>query len=110
MLTDFHLVQYADPVLDKLDIHRVVSHRLFRESCYNHKGNYVKVINASFSHVSSLTYLCRISPNWVVLSQIPSFWTTLQHHISSIPTMRSLCRRGSMTPMTQNSPIFVLSL
>lgn len=35
--------QYADPVLDKLDIHHVVSHRLFRESCYNHKGNYVKV-------------------------------------------------------------------
>jgi len=35
--------QYADPVLDKLDIHRVVAHRLFRESCYNHKGNYVKV-------------------------------------------------------------------
>jgi RNA polymerase II subunit A small phosphatase-like protein len=28
--------------LDKLDIHQVVSHRLFRESCYNHKGNYVK--------------------------------------------------------------------
>lgn len=36
-------LQYADPVLDKLDIHRVVSHRLFRESCYNHRGNYVKV-------------------------------------------------------------------
>ncbi|KAI6040330.1 NIF-domain-containing protein [Pisolithus marmoratus] len=36
------LSKYADPVLDKLDIHRVVSHRLFRESCYNHKGNYVK--------------------------------------------------------------------
>lgn len=36
-------LQYADPVLDKLDIHKVVSHRLFRESCYNHKGNYVKV-------------------------------------------------------------------
>jgi RNA polymerase II subunit A small phosphatase-like protein len=33
---------YADPVLDKLDVHRAVSHRLFRESCYNHKGNYVK--------------------------------------------------------------------
>lgn len=29
-------------MLDKLDIHQVVSHRLFRESCYNHKGNYVK--------------------------------------------------------------------
>ncbi|KIM45034.1 hypothetical protein M413DRAFT_441678 [Hebeloma cylindrosporum] len=36
------LSKYADPVLDKLDIHRVVAHRLFRESCFNHKGNYVK--------------------------------------------------------------------
>ena len=35
--------QYADPVLDKLDVNHVVAHRLFRESCYNHKGNYVKV-------------------------------------------------------------------
>ncbi|KZT40526.1 NLI interacting factor [Sistotremastrum suecicum HHB10207 ss-3] len=36
------LSKYADPVLDRLDIHRVVTHRLFRESCYNHRGNYVK--------------------------------------------------------------------
>ncbi|EGG01452.1 uncharacterized protein MELLADRAFT_39109 [Melampsora larici-populina 98AG31] len=36
------LSKYADPVLDMLDIHHVVKHRLFRESCYNHKGNYVK--------------------------------------------------------------------
>lgn len=36
------LSKYADPVLDMLDIHRVVKHRLFRESCYNHNGNYVK--------------------------------------------------------------------
>ncbi|PIL35846.1 transporter [Ganoderma sinense ZZ0214-1] len=36
------LSKYADPVLDKLDVHHVVSHRLFRESCYNHRGNYVK--------------------------------------------------------------------
>ncbi|KAF8813591.1 NIF-domain-containing protein [Phlegmacium glaucopus] len=36
------LSKYADPVLDKLDVHRVVAHRLFRESCFNHKGNYVK--------------------------------------------------------------------
>ncbi|THH08421.1 hypothetical protein EW146_g8995 [Bondarzewia mesenterica] len=36
------LSKYADPVLDKLDVNRVVTHRLFRESCYNHKGNYVK--------------------------------------------------------------------
>ncbi|KAH0589400.1 hypothetical protein H2248_005157 [Termitomyces sp. 'cryptogamus'] len=36
------LSKYADPVLDKLDTHQVVSQRLFRESCYNHRGNYVK--------------------------------------------------------------------
>ncbi|GAA5842013.1 hypothetical protein JCM9279_002756 [Rhodotorula babjevae] len=36
------LSKYADPVLDQLDVHRVVKHRLFRESCYNNKGNYVK--------------------------------------------------------------------
>ncbi len=36
------LSKYADPVLDMLDIHTAVRHRLFRESCYNHKGNYVK--------------------------------------------------------------------
>ena len=37
------LLQYGDPLLDQLDIHHVVHHRLFRESCYNHQGNYVKV-------------------------------------------------------------------
>ncbi|KAK9765150.1 hypothetical protein K7432_006746 [Basidiobolus ranarum] len=36
------VAKYADPVLDKLDIHEVVTHRLFREACYNHRGNYVK--------------------------------------------------------------------
>ncbi|BFZ64035.1 hypothetical protein YB2330_005173 [Saitoella coloradoensis] len=36
------LSKYADPVLDMLDIHGVVHHRLFRESCFNHQGNYVK--------------------------------------------------------------------
>ncbi|KAF7721052.1 hypothetical protein EC973_005517 [Apophysomyces ossiformis] len=36
------LAKYADPVLDMLDVHKVVRHRLFRESCFNHKGTYVK--------------------------------------------------------------------
>jgi len=36
------LAKYADPVLDMLDKHRVVKHRLFREACIHHKGNYVK--------------------------------------------------------------------
>ncbi|KIY44371.1 NLI interacting factor, partial [Fistulina hepatica ATCC 64428] len=36
------LGKYADPVLDTLDMHNVVTHRLFREACYPHRGNYVK--------------------------------------------------------------------
>ncbi|KAG0163236.1 hypothetical protein DFQ28_000260 [Apophysomyces sp. BC1034] len=36
------LAKYADPVLNMLDVHKVVRHRLFRESCFNHKGTYVK--------------------------------------------------------------------
>lgn len=36
------LAKYADPVLDLLDIHKVVDHRLFRESCSCFKGSYVK--------------------------------------------------------------------
>ncbi|ORX91747.1 NIF-domain-containing protein [Basidiobolus meristosporus CBS 931.73] len=36
------LSKYADPVLDTLDVHKVVHYRLFRESCYNYGGNYVK--------------------------------------------------------------------
>eukprot|EP00301_Raphidiophrys_heterophryoidea_P004633 c11999_g2_i1.p1 GENE.c11999_g2_i1~~c11999_g2_i1.p1 ORF type:complete len:276 (-),score=65.45 c11999_g2_i1:539-1366(-) len=33
---------YADPVVDQLDTKRVVQHRLFRESCVQHAGNFVK--------------------------------------------------------------------
>lgn len=36
------LAKYADPVLDLLDTNKTVRHRLFREACTNHKGNYVK--------------------------------------------------------------------
>lgn len=36
------LSKYADPLLDKLDIHKVINYRLFRESCVYHEGHYVK--------------------------------------------------------------------
>jgi len=36
------LAQYTDPVVDLLDVHKVVDWRLFRESCTPFKGAYVK--------------------------------------------------------------------
>ncbi|KAG0709336.1 NIF-domain-containing protein [Suillus ampliporus] len=36
------LSAYADPVMDYLDIYKSVSYRLFRESCFRFRGNYVK--------------------------------------------------------------------
>ena len=36
------LAKYANPLLDQLDIHKVVRHRLFREACVYHHGSYVK--------------------------------------------------------------------
>lgn len=36
------LSKYADPLLDELDVGKVISKRLFRESCVLHEGHYVK--------------------------------------------------------------------
>jgi len=34
--------RYGDPLLNELDVHKSVHHRLFRDSCYNYQGNYIK--------------------------------------------------------------------
>jgi RNA polymerase II subunit A small phosphatase-like protein len=36
------LSKYADPVLDLLDIHKVIDARLFREGCVQYQGGFVK--------------------------------------------------------------------
>lgn len=57
--------KFADPVLDKLDIHQAVSHRLFRESCYNHNGEYVK----------DLSQLGRPLADTIILDNSPASYT-----------------------------------
>lgn len=34
--------KYGDPLLDKLDFSKSIHHRLFRDSCYNYQGNFIK--------------------------------------------------------------------
>lgn len=67
------LSKYADPVLDILDIHNVVQHRLFRESCYNHNGNYIK----------DLTHIGRDLKHTIIIDNSPTSY--LFHPSNAVP-------------------------
>jgi len=67
------LSKYADPVLDLLDRYKVVKHRLFRESCTNHQGNYVK----------DLSRLGRELKNCIIIDNSESSY--LFHRQNAIP-------------------------
>lgn len=67
------LATYADPVLDHLDIHNAVDHRLFRESCCNHMGNFVK----------DLSRLGRDLPSTIIIDNSPASY--IFHNENAIP-------------------------
>ncbi|KAF9165224.1 hypothetical protein DFQ26_000434 [Actinomortierella ambigua] len=67
------LSKYADPVLDMLDIHKVIKHRLFRESCFNHKGNYVK----------DLSVIGRDLRNAIIIDNSPASY--IFHQTNAVP-------------------------
>ncbi|KAI9319334.1 HAD-like domain-containing protein [Dichotomocladium elegans] len=67
------LSKYADPVLDILDVHKVVKHRLFREACFLYKGTYVK----------DLSQLGRDLPSTMILDNSPASY--LFHNANAVP-------------------------
>lgn len=67
------LTQYADPVLDMLDKYKVIRHRLFREACYHHKGNYVK----------DLSWLGRDLKSIIIIDNSPASY--LFHRANAVP-------------------------
>jgi len=94
--------KYADAVLDKLDIHKSISHRLFRESCYIHKGNYIKDLsrlgrpidqiiildNSPASYIFNPNNAVPVSswfndPHDTELTDLSSFLTDL-HHVDDV--------------------------
>lgn len=79
-------------MLDKLDIHHVVAHRLFRESCYNHKGNYVKVyidqylvclLIVSNNDLQDLSQLGRPIADTIILDNSPASY--IFHPNNAVP-------------------------
>lgn len=86
-LADLANHQYADPVLDMLDTGRVVRHRLFRESCYNHKGNYVKVSTGprkcAVADVQDLSQLGREMEDCIIIDNSPASY--IFHPNNAVP-------------------------
>jgi len=67
------LSKYANPVMDQLDTLKVVTHRLFRESCFSHKGNYVK----------DLSQLGRPIADTIILDNSPASY--IFHPTNAVP-------------------------
>lgn len=64
------LSKYADPLLDMLDTDNTIAHRLFREHCVLHGGNYVK----------DLTKLGRKLKNQVIIDNAPKSYLFQPHN------------------------------
>ena len=69
-----------------LDVHRVVKHRLFRESCYNHKGNYVKVWSVLSTHRQDLSQLGRDMETAIIIDNSPASYIFHPHNAVPVST------------------------
>ncbi|ODQ66430.1 NLI interacting factor [Nadsonia fulvescens var. elongata DSM 6958] len=63
--------KYGDPLLDQLDINGdTVHHRLFRESCFNYQGSYIK----------NLAQLGRPLKDCIIIDNSPASYIFHPHH------------------------------
>ena len=60
------LGKYANPVLDLLDIHRVVHFRLFREACVNYDGNFVKDLSRLGREIKNVIIIDNSSTSYML--------------------------------------------
>ncbi|CAO3658438.1 hypothetical protein G6F70_007057 [Rhizopus microsporus] len=67
------LSKYADPVLDRFDLHNVIQHRLFREACCDYKEGFVK----------DLSKLGRDLKHVIILDNTPTSYSL--HPSNAIP-------------------------
>ncbi|TVY26735.1 putative phosphatase [Lachnellula hyalina] len=101
--------KYGDPLLDQLDIHHVVHHRLFRESCYNHQGNYVKDLSQVGRDLKETIIIDNSPTSYIFHPQhaVPiSSWFSDAHDnelLDLIPVLEDLA--GSQSSPRASSPV-----
>lgn len=74
-------MQYCDPLIDQLDVHRVVHHRLFQQSCYRHGGDALKYSdNEEDMYVKDLSQLGRDLESVIILDNSPTSYLFHPQH------------------------------
>lgn len=92
--------RYGDPLLDILDKHKMIHHRLFRESCYNYEGNYIKNLSQIGRPLSEIIILDNSPASYIFHPQhaIPiSSWFSDTHDnelLDIIPLLEDLSERS----------------
>ncbi|KAI9025008.1 HAD-like domain-containing protein [Phycomyces nitens] len=103
------LSKYADPVLDIFDRHNVVQHRLFRESCFNYKGNYVKDLSQLGRDLSKVIILDNSPASYIfhTANAVPvSSWFNDPHDselFDLIPFLEDLATVDDVTDILDNT-------
>ncbi|ODV96725.1 hypothetical protein PACTADRAFT_39437 [Pachysolen tannophilus NRRL Y-2460] len=78
--------RYGDPLLDILDRSRSIHHRLFRESCYNYQGNYIK----------NLSQIGRDLKNLIIIDNSPASYIFHPQHAIPISSWFSDTHDGEL--------------
>ncbi|GAV47438.1 hypothetical protein ZYGR_0H02800 [Zygosaccharomyces rouxii] len=94
------VARYGDPLLDILDKHKSVHHRLFREACYNYEGNYIKNLSQIGRPLSEIIILDNSPASYIFHPQhaIPiSSWFSDTHDnelLDIIPLLEDLSEQS----------------
>ncbi|KAI8389666.1 related to Probable phosphatase PSR2 [Nakaseomyces glabratus] len=90
------VARYGDPLLDILDQHKSIHHRLFREACYSYEGNYIKNLSQIGRPLSEIIILDNSPASYIFHPQhaIPvSSWFSDSHDnelIDIVPLLEDL--------------------
>ncbi|KAG0173579.1 hypothetical protein DFQ28_007533 [Apophysomyces sp. BC1034] len=103
------LSKYADPVLDMFDHHHVIRHRLFRESCFNYKGSYVKDLSQLGRDLNQVIILDNSPASYIfhTANAVPvSSWFNDPHDselVDLIPFLEDLASVDDVTDILDNT-------